>query len=151
MAFVIRECTRYGFYPKIRFTSYRLPVRLDFTAVFFTSGCADNCIFFLNTRYDKNSNILSLDRYNGAIAATRYRYSYDGNRILTVGTCQTSPAGQTPVTEYAYRYDSMGNVTFNGAEALQVSYNYRNLNVQVTKMWAPITEGVATYVICVIG
>ena len=101
-----------------------------------------------NITYDKNSNILSLDRYNGAIAATRYRYSYDGNRILTVGMCRTSPVGQTPVTEYAYRYDSMGNVTFNGAEALQVSYNYRNLPKRATKAdMRAATGSVSTYVV----
>ena len=101
-----------------------------------------------NITYDKNSNILSLDRYNGAIAATRYRYTYDGNRILTVGTCRTSPAEQTPVTEYAYRYDSMGNVTFNGAEALQVSYNYRNLPKRATKGdMRAATGSVSTYVV----
>ena len=86
-----------------------------------------------NITYDRNSNILSLDRYNGAIAATSYRYTYDGNRILTVGTCQTSSVGQTPMTEFAYRYDLMGNVAFNGAEALQVTYNYRNLPKRATK------------------
>ena len=101
-----------------------------------------------NITYDKNSNILSLDRYNGAIAATRYRYSYDGNRILTVGMCRTSPVGQTPVTEYAYRYDSMGNVTFNGAEALQVSYNYRNLPKRATKGdMRAATGSASTYVV----
>ncbi len=101
-----------------------------------------------NITYDRNSNILSLDRYNGAIAATRYRYTYDGNRILTVGTCQTSPVGQTPVTEYAYRYDSMGNVAFNGAEALQVSYNYRNLPKRATKAdMRAATGSASTYVV----
>ncbi len=115
-----------------------------------TTGAAPSARHYgeRNITYDKNSNILSLDRYNGAIAATRYRYAYDGNRILTVGTCQTSPVGQTPVTEYAYRYDSMGNVTFNGAEALQVSYNYRNLPKRATKGdMRAATGSVSTYVV----
>ena len=115
-----------------------------------TTGAAPSARHYgeRNITYDKNSNILSLDRYNGAIAAPRYRYSYDGNRILTVGMCRTSPVGQTPVTEYAYRYDSMGNVTFNGAEALQVSYNYRNLPKRATKAdMRAATGSASTYVV----
>lgn len=115
-----------------------------------TTGAAPSARHYgeRNITYDKNSNILSLDRYNGAIAATRYRYAYDGNRILTVATCRTSPVGQTPVTEYAYRYDLMGNVTFNGAEALQVTYNYRNLPKRATKAdMRAATDNASTYVV----
>ena len=56
--------------------------------------------------------------------------------------------GQTPVTEYAYRYDLMGNVTFNGAEALQVTYNYRNLPKRATKAdMRAATDNASTYVV----
>ena len=41
----------------------------------------------------------------------------------------------------------MGNISKIGVENLQISYNYLNLPKQVTKMWAPRTEGAATYVV----
>ncbi len=81
------------------------------------------------------------------LTGTQYRYTYDGNRKLSV----TSGASAETATDYGYQYDIMGNISKIGAENLLISYNYLNLPKQVTKMWAPITEGVATYVICVIG
>ncbi len=54
------------------------------------------------TSHMTRTPISYLDRYNGAIAETRYRYAYDGNRISRVRV--RLRRGQTPVTEYAYRY-----------------------------------------------
>ena len=96
--------------------------------------------------YDKNTNILSLTRYNGLLTGTQYRYTYDGNRKLSV----TSDASTETATDYGYQYDIMRNISKIGAENLLISYNYLNLPKQVTKMWAPRTEGAATYVVGVI-
>lgn len=93
--------------------------------------------------YDKNTNILSLTRYNGLLTGTQYRYTYDGNRKLSV----TSGASAETATDYGYQYDIMGNISKIGAENLLISYNYLNLPKQVTKMWAPRTEGAATHVV----
>ena len=95
-----------------------------------------------NITYDKNSNILSLDRYNGAIAATRYRYAYDGNRKLSV----TSGTSTETAADYGYRYDIMGNISKIEAEDLLISYNYLNLSSKVTKTGTP-RSGAQTYVV----
>ena len=96
--------------------------------------------------YDKNTNILSITRYNGLLTGSQYRYTYDGNRKLSV----TSGASAETATNYGYQYDIMGNISKIGAENLLISYNYLNLPKQVTKMWAPRTEGAATDVVGVI-
>ena len=96
-----------------------------------------------NIAYDKNTNILSLTRYNGSRIGTQYRYTYDGNRKLSV----TSEISADITADYGYQYDIMGNISKIGAENLLISYNYLNLPKIITKTGTPRSSDGATYVV----
>lgn len=96
-----------------------------------------------NITYDKNTNILSLTRYNGSRIGTQYRYTYDGNRKLSV----TSEISADITTDYGYQYDIMGNISKIGAENLLISYNYLNLPKIITKTGTLRSSDGATYVV----
>lgn len=72
--------------------------------------------------YDRNSNILTLERF-GATAGTvadNFNYVYDGNKLITLKTT-TNPIG------HAYIYDANGNCTTDGLNGLNLQYNFLNL------------------------
>lgn len=96
-----------------------------------------------NITYDKNTNILSLTRYNGSRIGTQYRYTYDGNRKLSV----TSEISADITADHGYQYDIMGNISKIGAENLLISYNYLNLPKIITKTGTPRSSDGATYVV----
>ncbi len=96
-----------------------------------------------NITYDKNTNILSLTRYNGSRIGTLYQYTYDGNRKLSV----TSEISADITADYGYQYDIMGNISKIGAENLLISYNYLNLPKIITKTGTPRSSDGATYVV----
>ena len=95
-----------------------------------------------NISYDKNTNILSLTRYNGSRIGTQYRYTYDGNRKQSV----TSEISADITADYGYQYDIMGNISKIEAENLLISYNYLNLPKIITKTGTP-RSGAQTYVV----
>jgi RHS repeat-associated protein len=91
-----------------------------------TSTTPTNAFTERNLTYDKNGNILTLERY-GASATTAEDdladATYNGNQLASI---------ENNGTEYAYGYDSNGNMTLDGLNALQLEYNFLNLTSAVS-------------------
>ena len=67
--------------------------------------------------YDKNSNILTLNRSSLSTADARnYRFSYDGNQRVKETNSNSS-----------YSYDANGNITSDALRGLEITYNLLNL------------------------
>ena len=86
------------------------------------------------TEYDKNGNILALQRYdNGLIDALTY--TYNGNRLTQVEDSTGHAAGFTDGASTAneYTYDNNGNLTKDLNKGISgIAYNSLNLPIKVT-------------------
>lgn len=72
--------------------------------------------------YDKNGNILTLNRkYNGS-PNDSLTYSYSGNQLMAL---------YNRSSEYAYEYDANGNMIRDGLNSLKLTYNSLNLISEV--------------------
>lgn len=74
--------------------------------------------------YDRNGNILTLQRSQGDAVTTDFAYTYAGNRLVSL-----SDSG----TAYPYAYDTNGNLVHDGANGLDMTYNRLNLIEKVTR------------------
>lgn len=72
--------------------------------------------------YDKNGNILSLNRKYDGFLNDSLTYSYSGNHLAAL---YNGP------TEYVYEYDANGNMIRDGLNSLKLTYNYLNLISEV--------------------
>src|SRR5690554_3795886 len=89
--------------------------------------------------YDKNGNILSLDRYGQEelgqpIQIDELTYTYDGNRLLKVADATNNPDGFKDGTNTGndYTYDTMGNLKTDQNKGItNVKYNHLNLPTEV--------------------
>lgn len=73
--------------------------------------------------YDSNGNILTLRRTRLGLSADSLAYSYTGNQL-------TSLSGTTTGN---YTYDANGNMTYDGANDLNISYNQLNLTEKIER------------------
>ena len=69
--------------------------------------------------YDRNGNILTLQRYASSLQ-DNYTYSYEGNKISSISSS-------------SYTHDSNGNMTTDGKRNLQIIYNILNLPQSVNQ------------------
>lgn len=76
--------------------------------------------------YDKNGNIQTLLRTEAGVLHHNFTYGYTGNRLTALAD---NVAGST----YSYSYDSNGNMTYDGANNLNISYNQLNLTEKVER------------------
>lgn len=74
--------------------------------------------------YDRNGNILTLQRSQGDAVTTDFAYTYAGNRLVSL-----SDSG----TAYPYAYDTNGNLVHDGVNGLDMTYNRLNLIEKVTR------------------
>lgn len=89
--------------------------------------------------YDKNGNILSLDRFGEEVMGQPIQtdeldYTYDGNRLLKVvdGTNNDEGFKDGENTGNDYTYDTMGNLlTDQNKSITSIKYNHLNLPVEV--------------------
>ena len=67
--------------------------------------------------YDKNSNILTLNRTSLSAGDVKsYQFSYNGNQRIKETTANSE-----------YAYDANGNITHDAVNGLEISYNFLNL------------------------
>ena len=78
--------------------------------------------------YDRNGNILTLQRYASALQ-DNYTYTYNGNRLTSISGTNNG----TAIVSASYSYDNNGNTVQDGLKGLQISYNILNLPQTVTQ------------------
>src|SRR5690606_2525387 len=89
--------------------------------------------------YDKNGNILSLDRFGQEVAGQPIQideltYTYDGNRLLKVADATNNTDGfkDGTYTGNDYTYDTMGNLKTDQNKGItNIKYNHLNLPTEV--------------------
>src|SRR5690606_8600371 len=89
--------------------------------------------------YDKNGNILNLERYGQEVAGQPIQideltYTYDGNRLLKVADATNNPDGFKDGTNPGndYTYDTMGNMlTDKNKNITAIKYNHLNAPKEV--------------------
>lgn len=74
--------------------------------------------------YDRNGNILPLQRSQGDAVTTDFAYTYTGNRLVSLSDSRTA---------YPYAYDTNGNLVHDGVNGLDMTYNRLNLIEKVTR------------------
>ena len=93
-----------------------------------TSTPAQNAYTERGITYDKNGNILTLQRYAAALQ-DNYTYTYNGNRLTSISGTNNG----TAIASASYSYDNNGNTVQDGLKGLQISYNILNLPQSVTQ------------------
>jgi RHS repeat-associated protein len=104
-----------------------------------------------NISYDKNGNIITLDRPltggSGWVAPTYQdllQYTYDGNQLLKVDDLATGKKAAMGLTDRNksgndYAYDANGNMTKDlNKDILNITYNHLNLPVLITQQYGNI-------------
>lgn len=76
--------------------------------------------------YDRNGNIRTMKRTGNGLLESDFVYSYSGNQL-------TSLDDETSARTYHYAYDANGNMTEDGANGLEITYNYLNLAQKVER------------------
>ncbi|MDQ6482526.1 RHS repeat-associated core domain-containing protein [Dyadobacter sp. LHD-138] len=80
--------------------------------------------------YDKNGNLLSLNRAGFAVDNLTYQYDGTGNRMSSVTNTGANGKGVKNGAS-GYAYDANGNMTSDGNRGATLSYNYLNLPTSV--------------------
>ena len=93
-----------------------------------TSTTAQNAYTERGITYDKNGNILTLQRYAAALQ-DNYTYTYNGNRLTSISGTNNG----TAIASASYSYDNNGNTVQDGLKNLQITYNILNLPQTVTQ------------------
>ena len=93
-----------------------------------TSTSAQSSYTERGITYDKNGNILTLQRYAAALQ-DNYSYTYNGNKLASISGTNNG----TTISAATYSYDNNGNTTTDGLKNLQISYNILNLPQSVTQ------------------
>ena len=68
--------------------------------------------------YDKNGNLLTLNRQNIGLSSKAYTYQYTGNRLTGLNVSGVNGT---------YTYDNYGNMLSDSRKALNLEYNFLNL------------------------
>ena len=68
--------------------------------------------------YDKNGNLLTLNRQNTGLSSKAYTYQYTGNRLTGLNVSGVNGT---------YTYDNYGNMLSDSRKALNLEYNFLNL------------------------
>ena len=93
-----------------------------------TSTSAQSSYTERGITYDKNGNILTLQRYAAALQ-DNYTYTYNGNKVTSISGTNNG----TAISAATYSYDNNGNTTTDGLKNLQITYNILNLPQSVTQ------------------
>ena len=89
----------------------------------YIAGVPDDRFVEKGLSYDRNGNILTLKRTSGGVIADSLVYSYSGNQLTALsGT----------ISPFDYTYDANGNMTYDGANNLDLTYNLLNLTEKVS-------------------
>ncbi|MXV13920.1 DUF6443 domain-containing protein [Hufsiella ginkgonis] len=95
-----------------------------------TSGVSAGTVMSEDLSYDKNGNIASLVRYDGATKIDDLSYAYqdsgNSNRLGTLTDGSSSGTGAR-VGAYSYAYDVNGNATIDAHTGRTITYNFLNL------------------------
>ena len=83
----------------------------------YVDGDADDRFVEKGLTYDRNGNLLSMQRTQNGTIADNLTYTYTGNQL-------TALSGTTAAT---YTYDGNGNMIHDGANNLNIAYNRLNL------------------------
>ncbi|PWG78248.1 RHS repeat domain-containing protein, partial [Pararcticibacter amylolyticus] len=99
--------------------------------------------------YDKNGNILTLQRSAGGSIVDNLTYSYEGNRLSALNESVASPGAsdilvQGGTAQGTYQYNANGNMIYDSRKSLTYGYNFLNLTdmvkqgqtVKATYKWA---------------
>lgn len=89
----------------------------------YIDNIADDQFVERGMSYDRNGNLLSLQRTAQGATSDDLTYSYTGNQLTTIGG----------TTLGSYSYDANGNITHDGPNNLDLSYNSQNLIEKVTR------------------
>jgi hypothetical protein len=74
--------------------------------------------------YDPNGNVLTLQRTGAGALTSDFNYTYTGIRLAVLSDQRT---------DYSYMYDANGNMTHDGANDFDITYNYLNMIQKVKK------------------
>ena len=89
----------------------------------YINGEASDLFVEKGLSYDRNGNILTLKRTSGGVIADSLVYGYTGNQLTALsGT----------ISPFDYTYDVNGNMTYDGANNLDLTYNLLNLTEKVS-------------------
>lgn len=85
--------------------------------------------------YDKNGNILTLQRRNSNTLIDNLTYTYSGNKLNKVTDASANAMGLTDGANLTveYTYDPVGNMTSDKNKKVTVTYNHFNLPEEVLK------------------
>ncbi len=89
----------------------------------YVDGAPDDLFVEKGLSYDRNGNILTMQRTSGGVVSDSLAYTYAGNRLISL----------SGTTSCNYTYDAVGNMTHDGANNLDISYNRLNLIEKVTR------------------
>ena len=110
----------------------RLTDNLRYTG---NSNTSSNTFTEQGIDYDKNGNILTLQRYDGAASLQDdLIYSYNGNQLTAL----------SGTTNASYIYDNNGNMNYDGRKNINIEYNLLNLAHKV--MEGSQTKATYTYI-----
>lgn len=87
----------------------------------YQNGSANDRFVERGLSYDRNGNILTLQRTADGTTIDNLSYTYIGNHLSTL----------TGTSSGTYTYDANGNMTYDGLNGLDVSYNKLNLTEKV--------------------
>lgn len=83
----------------------------------YVDGVANDLFVEKGLSYDKNGNILTMERIANGMMADQLSYSYSGNQLSALSGSRTG----------TYAYDQVGNIIHDGANDLDLTYNPLNL------------------------
>ncbi|PWG82118.1 DUF6443 domain-containing protein [Pararcticibacter amylolyticus] len=99
--------------------------------------------------YDKNGNILTMQRSAAGSIVDNLTYGYEGNRLSTLNESVASPGAadilvQGGCAQGTYQYNANGNMVYDSRKSLTYGYNFLNLTdmvkqgqtVKATYKWA---------------
>lgn len=89
----------------------------------YVNGTASDRFVEKGLTYDRNGNIQTLQRTFGGAASDSFTYNYTGNQLISL-------SGTTTGT---YSYDTNGNMTADGPNNLNLTYNSLNLTEKVMR------------------
>lgn len=90
----------------------------------YTAGITTDHFVEKGLTYDPNGNVLTLQRTGSGSLTNDFSYTYAGNRLTTLSD---------RARDYSYAYDANGNMTYDGANNLDIAYNCLNMIQKVEK------------------
>lgn len=90
----------------------------------YAAGIAADLFVEKGLTYDPNGNVLTLQRIGAGALTNDFSYTYTGNRLTAL---------YDRGANYSYMYDANGNMTYDGANSLDITYNCLNMIQKVEK------------------